>query len=239
MNSENTGESPDPGTVSSMAAVTRKKQKISTKEESNWSSSTKTVVSILISLHLLAVFAAPWGSPEPSSDLAKSVAGIFSPYLQFMSLDNGYRYFAPDPGPSHLVRYELIRDEKIIKSGEFPSRDSHWPRLLYHRHFMLSEMMYQLASAVPEVPPGVLPEDVLTKNERQQVVLFEERSQSLQRSIADHLLATNPDATSVRLQGITHAIPSQFDVQRGMSLDDERLYQTVPLGEFKRSDRRE
>lgn len=152
-----------------------------------------------------------------------------------MSLNNGYRFFAPDPGASHLVKYELLKDGQPIATGKFPDKDSHWPRLYYHRHFMLSEMMFQMAAAVPELPPGVLPDEVMTREERKQVVLFEERSTALQRSIADYLLAVHPEATSVRLVGQTHAIPSQFDVQRGVELADERYFQEVALGEFKRT----
>ena len=217
-----------------MAAVTEKMEKEKSPAISEWSGLRKAVVGSLATVHLLAVFSAPWASPEPSSDLAKSVSGAFTPYQQFMSLDNGYRFFAPDPGPSHLVRYQVIAGEEVIAEGKFPDIERHWPRLHYHRQFMLSEMMYQLASAVPEVPPGILPDDVMTKSERKQVVLLEERSYALQQSIADHLLAGFPDASSVRLIGQTHSVPGQFDVQRGMELSDQRLYQEVPLGSFTR-----
>ncbi len=209
-------------------------EKENSPENIGWSGLAKLVVGSLLSIHLLAVFSAPWASPEPSSDLSKSISRVFAPYLQFMALDNGYRFFAPDPGPSHLVRYQLLAGKDVIAEGKFPDRQSHWPRLLYHRQFMLSEMMYQLASAVPEVPPGILPDEVMTKNERKQVILLEERSGALQQSIANHLLAITPAATAVRLIGQTHAIPGQYDVQRGMSLSDERLYQEVPLGVFTR-----
>ena len=75
----------------------------------------------------------------------------------------------------------------------------------------------------------------MTKNERKQVILLEERSGALQQSIADYLLANSPEATAVRLIGQTHSIPGQYDVQRGMELSDERLYEEVPLGVFVRS----
>ena len=222
------------GTATPPPTVTQNNER-KTLESGDFSPNRKVVVSCLVTLHLLAVFAAPWGSPEPSSDLAKSISGAFAPYLQSLALDNGYRYFAPDPGPSHLVQYELLQDGNVIAQGQFPDIEKHWPRLLYHRHFMMSEMMYQLASAVPEIPPGILPNDVMSRNEQRQVVLYEERSKTLQQSVADYLLSQHPEATTVRLVGRTHNLPSQFDVQRGMELSDERLYQTVPLGEFARS----
>ena len=36
---------------------------------------------------------------------------VFRPYLEAAYLDHGYAFFAPDPGPSHLVRYELEFDD--------------------------------------------------------------------------------------------------------------------------------
>ena len=69
-------------------------------------------------------------------------------------------------------------------------------------------------------------------------MLLEERSYALQQSIADHLLSGFPEATAVRLIGQTHAVPSQYDVQRGLELSDRRLYQEVPLGDFTREDER-
>lgn len=62
-----------------------------------------------------------------------------------MFLDHAYKFFAPNPGASHLLRYDLYfadgtkrvnRDDQIL-----PDRFHHWPRLMYHRHFMLTEFL--------------------------------------------------------------------------------------------------
>ncbi len=69
-----------------------------------WSPIAKTIATLLFMLHLLAVFAAPWSSPPPSSGLAQEVGRFFHPYTQSLAIDKCYRLFAPDPEPSHIVR---------------------------------------------------------------------------------------------------------------------------------------
>src|SRR6185295_16555146 len=100
----------------------------------------RALVSVLVALHVFAVFLGPFALP-PSSDLAAGSFRLFQPYVQGAFLDTGYRFFAPEPGPSHLVRYELIGpdDKPIVRT--FPNRKLDRPRLLYHRHFMLSEFL--------------------------------------------------------------------------------------------------
>jgi hypothetical protein len=37
------------------------------------------------------------------------------------------------------VRYTIEHQDGRREDGVFPDRDAHWPRLRYHRHFMLAE----------------------------------------------------------------------------------------------------
>ena len=54
--------------------------------------------------------------------------------------NHGYHFFAPEPGDSTLLAYEAHRADGTVVSGRIPNRDI-VPRLLYHRHFMLTEQM--------------------------------------------------------------------------------------------------
>src|SRR3990172_7505683 len=92
----------------------------------------RVAVSLLVIVHVFAVFVGPWAMPPQNSELAAGCARIFQPYLDALCLANGYRFFAPEPGPSHLVRYEITHDDGTLESGEFPNRQQHVPRLLYH-----------------------------------------------------------------------------------------------------------
>ena len=76
----------------------------------------------------------------PSSILSQETAQTFRPYLELLYLNHGYKFFAPDPGrSSRLIRYELELPDGTTVEGIFPDRERYWPRLRYHRHFMLSE----------------------------------------------------------------------------------------------------
>jgi hypothetical protein len=190
------------------------------------------VVSVLLVLHLMAVFAAPWSAPPPSSGLSQTVARLFTPYLQAAYLNHGYRFFAPNPGPSHLVRYELEMPDGSIREGRFPDLREHWPRLLYHRHLMVSETVFNLTAPFVEPPPaGVLESEQL----RQQYVKEKANAARLVRSVAQALIRRH-GARRVKLFLQVHVIPPPWELQRGMSLDDQRLYEERLLGEFDGDD---
>ena len=160
------------------------------------------IVSVLLLLHLFAIWVAPFSVP-PSSPLAQAMASLFRPYAEAAFLNHGYKFFAPDPGPTHLVRYELETTDGIKSGGTFPNLKEQQPRLLYHRHMMLSERL--------EGPPQAYWIDAYS------------------RSYAHHLLHTHPDAKKVTLYLVTHALPNPDQVQAGMKLTDPSLYREREL----------
>lgn len=174
------------------------------------SAKVRAVVSLLVILHVGAVFLGPFSTPPQTSDLAMSWARACQPYLDALSLSNGYRFFAPEPGPSHLVRYELTLADGSTREGTFPDRNEHKPRLLYHRYFMLSEFLNTLSN------PGI-PRD---------------RAEAYAKSYAQHLAEAN-DATSVKLYIRRHYVPRMYEVRQGMPLTNKALYEDRLIGEFE------
>ena len=166
------------------------------------------VVSLLLILHLVAIASAPLAM-EPSSLPAQKVFAFFRPYLDASFLNHGYHFFAPEPGPSHLIRYELTFSDGRVEGGVFPDFTRQRPRLNYHRHFMLSEFANRLAV-----------------NDAQQPALHE-----LSQSFARHLMSER-DAESATLFLRRHYIPSPQQVKDGMALDAEELYAERPLGTY-------
>lgn len=108
-----------------------------------WSLPVRIAVLVALMLYLLIVVLAPLTNPAGAPHLTTPVAQKVKPIHEALYLNHGYRFFAPDPGPSHSVLYEIetAAGEKI--KGHFPDRDNTSPRLLYHRWFMLSESMYR------------------------------------------------------------------------------------------------
>ena len=139
-----------------------------------------------------------------------SVWEWYRPYLDAFYLNHGYHFFAPEPGPSHLIRYEMILADGAKKTGFFPNKAEHCPRLLYHRHFMLSEHLSQFAE--PGSPPELL--------------------QAFSRSYAQHLLAQEP-AREVKLILVRHLLADPERVLAGLKLTDKSLYLERPLGTFR------
>jgi hypothetical protein len=109
-----------------------------------WSPRARFIVSVLIILHFAAVISAPLAIPQPSSRLARLVEGYLSPYTSLLYLRHGYRFFAPDPGPSHLLIFEVACEDGTIIKGRFPDSAIHQPRLMYHRFFMVGEHFWNL-----------------------------------------------------------------------------------------------
>ncbi|MEQ1829346.1 MAG: hypothetical protein ABL921_25505 [Pirellula sp.] len=112
----------------------------------------KFVLLALIAVHLLGVVSEPLrffsrtelGGEAPEFSL---LASITRPYSQWLYLDHGYFFFAPNPGPGHLVQYSYSETSKTNAEPKkttaiFPDRTKHRPRLLYHRYFMLSEFYH-------------------------------------------------------------------------------------------------
>jgi hypothetical protein len=97
------------------------------------------LISALLVFHLAAVIISPLSVP-PSSATWNNAWWVFRPYLEMMYLNHGYKYFAPEPGPSTLLAYTLEFDDGSTLEETIPHRGIR-PRLLYHRHFMLTEFL--------------------------------------------------------------------------------------------------
>jgi hypothetical protein len=182
-----------------------------------WSAKARWLVSIALVWHLAGLLVGPISSPP--SILGDHLQAVYLPYLQAAYLNHGYKFFGPDPGPSNLVRYvvELPDGERIEET--FPDRKLHWPRLLYHRYFMLSEFLDGLAG----------PWDPRYEWDRQPPSPAQE---AYIESYAHHLL-TRHGAKRVTLYLVEHRLPSPQEVLDGMRLDDSRLYRSRKLGSFE------
>ena len=112
-------------------------------DELAWSSTTRMVVSALLVGYLFMVVIGPLANPVGSKHLTTPLSNFFRPAHQALFTGHGYRFFGPDPGPSHLLIYKVQKSDGVQIEGRFPNRNEHWPRLLYHRWFMLSERVYE------------------------------------------------------------------------------------------------
>jgi hypothetical protein len=160
-------------------------------------------VNLWLVFHISAIIVAPL-SVAPSSDLIQSAWGFFQPYLQLLYLNHGYHFFAPEPGESTLLAFAAERADGTVVSGRIPNRTI-VPRLLYHRHFMLTEHMRDA--------PDELQQDWVA-------------------SYAEHL-CRKYGAARVSLTGQIHNLPTMEMVRGGVRLDDPTSFEDESLGVFE------
>ncbi|MBS0211004.1 MAG: hypothetical protein JSS27_18830 [Planctomycetes bacterium] len=195
-----------------------------------WGPTVRTIVSMLVVLHVAVVVIGPLSLPP--SWIGSRLRSFVYPYMEAMFLGHAYKFFAPEPGPSHLVHYELELADGSTRKGVFPNLSEEWPRLLYHRHFMLTE---RVAAGPPDLPPAgasgqgqALPQPAPRPDEQPPLTQWE---QDFARSYANHL-KTKYQARRVTLTLERHLFPSMADVQQGLKLDDAKLKQYRNLGTY-------
>lgn len=187
----------------------------------------RTAISAVVVFHVVAVIVPPlWmqtRGPIGVSPSVNSLRGATSAYSQFMYLDRGYAFFGPDPGPSAMFQVAVQQPNGKRAEYLYPDRDRIWPRLRYHRHFMLAEFLNQTY----EVPGP--PEEVI----RDQPVLAEDwrrrryRYEKVRQSMLDHL-AVEYRTDRVAMRRVRHLMPDYNAFRSSpMSLDDPRLYEVL------------
>lgn len=160
-------------------------------------------LNLWLCFHLTAIVVTP-ATVGPSSRSARQVWEVVGPYLQILYLNHGFHYFAPEPGGSSLLEYTLHYANGRKSSGTIPNTDIA-PRLLYHRHFMLTEV---LGNSEPEM------------------------QQKLALSYARQLTRKH-GASSVTLTLVRHELSMMARIRAGGELKDSDLYTREALGTFK------
>ena len=168
-----------------------------------WRRFLRPAVNAWLLVHIAAIIIAP-AAVSPSSDLIQAGWDLFQPYLQVLDLNHGYHFFAPEPGDSTLLAFEAQRADGTVIGGRIPNFGI-VPRLLYHRHFMLTEQMKDAPEALQQEWLG---------------------------SYAEHL-CQKYGAVRVKLKGQIHHLPTMEMVRAGMRLDDPSSYEDEDLGSFE------
>ena len=219
-----------------------------------WSKLKRRLVSLAIVAFLFVLIIGPLSNPVASPYLSGPIAEKISPIQRALFLGHGYRFFGPDPGPGHLLVYQGQRADGSQFEGVFPDSNNHWPRLLYHRWFMLSETVFN--------------EHLLLLSESE----FEQRSEEYKRQIAEYqkagklkfakeliaerdleahqyresrvrvellgaaianVLSQRNDAQSIKLFMQVRQIPLAEEVASGVSIDDPGLLsELLPIGQL-------
>lgn len=185
----------------------------------------KIVISVGLILHLWAVIAEPLRfatrGPFGTSPATSALHSPVRLYSEFTYLNHGYAFFAPQVGPSHLVFAQWKDDAGKERSLLFPDRQEQWPRLLYHRYFMLSEFLNN------NHQPARLPTD-FDRNSP----LFADwrRGRSQYEAVRDSFARKISPSGEVTIQRIEHGMVDPVDFINGVHLQHDSLYRTLPDG---------
>lgn len=162
------------------------------------------------------------------SDVAM-LKGLVGPYMEAMYLEHGYFFFAPNPGPTHLLQCEVRPRSSEPNANQpatatllLPDRKTHWPRLDYHRHFMLSEF-YNALFAPSEPPPGIDPQSVVYRQWQDDLNMY----RTLQNSVEQRMAFLYPDQV-IKLTRLERDLPNEYRVfEEKWRIDDPRLLQPL------------
>lgn len=214
------------------------------------------LVSGWLVIHLLSIVAEPLrmfsrSEYRPAAPHIWLLRSSLAPYIEFLYLSHGYFFFAPNPGPNHILELrfrppterassdtqptlsaESLPDQVDGSQGELgydrwrlPERGKQWPRLLYHRYFMLAEFYQQLYRQAPiELEEEALrvPEVWDQWQEARQLYL------DVQASLRRRAMVMRPQQT-VEIRRLMHELPSDVLIlQEGWKVNDPRLYITLP-----------
>jgi hypothetical protein len=151
--------------------------------------------------------------------------GYLGWYIDAGYLNHGYFFFAPNPGPSHLIRARIeFADGRAPIVETLPDLKAQWPRLLYHRHFMLSEQL-NAQFAPPEPPPDLRSDPSQLERWRRSRAMYELKWNSFE----NHLRAKYPDATSITMARIEHRMIDVAEVvEQHKPLTDPDTFLELP-----------
>lgn len=184
----------------------------------------RAIISLLLIVHIVAIFMPPFmlqaSGSGGTSPIGEVVMNTLQPYIDIAFLNHGYAFFAPNPGPSYLVRARIEFDDGRPPIEEtFPDLDRQWPRLLYHRHFMLSEQLNA------QYQPPQLPQEISQEPELAERWQTARRMYELKwRSFQEHLEVKH-DAPYVTLTRVQHRMIDVFEVgEQDKKLDAPDTY---------------
>jgi hypothetical protein len=109
----------------------------------------KLIISLVILFHCSAILFNVLAGGGPF--VMREVAGYYRPYLVFFWLTNGYRFYAPDPGPTDVVWYHVHFEDGTVAWKVVPRREDYYLRMPFQRHMSIS-MLAMMTTRWVETP---------------------------------------------------------------------------------------
>jgi hypothetical protein len=211
----------------------------------------RAIVSVLAVLHFVgivcAVLSVPAGNRE-SAWLPSLVWSRYQPYLQFMYLNNAYKFYSPEPGPPTLLWFHVEYADGSSRWVYLPTRDQDTKDPLaveFTRRLSLGNAADQVQSigGIPEairqarVAAGNIPKHPELPLDMQ-YRLPNDSSQRLISEFAQHVARAYPhdragiDVSGVKVYVVIHMMLEPPQMASQLSPADKWTYRPFFMGEF-------
>lgn len=199
----------------------------------------KLVVSLVVLVHLAALFSCVLAGGGPFA--MKQVCVLFRPYLRFMWLDNAYRFYAPEPGPTEVLWYYLKYEDGSGRWYQVPRREDFTLRMPFQRYMSIALLASSLtdSQAIPLKDDPEARALALAQNRVKVKTVLDARGLIYFRSYARHIArthATHPH-TGARLLAMDvyraiYYIRSPYQIRQNMDMYDPRLVGVIYYDTF-------
>lgn len=186
----------------------------------------KWLVSLVVLAHFGAIFVnvtsagSPlWPGPQISMEVGRDHV---QPYVTFLLINNAYRFYAPDPGPTDLIWFRLRYKDGSVKWVQTPNPEIFRTRWFYQRELALALSLRQHMGPSENTPNS----QTLNRGGKACVESFARymaRTRDRSRTNPDGTIHENP-VTEVRVYYLYHQILLPWEIQMGIEHTDIRLY---------------
>jgi len=162
----------------------------------------------------------------------RQLSSHFRPYLKTMWLDNAYRFYAPDPGPTDVLWYHLRYEDGSTRWTQVPRREDFYFRMPFQRHMSIA----LLASMMMEQEPVSAKDDsaslarILVSNQPVMRTVLTPGGEIFFRSYARHVGRTEKKhpmsgaaLVSMECYLVKYLIRSPFDMRMNVDMYDPRM----------------
>ncbi len=187
------------------------------------------LVSLLVGIHFFAILTAVTSSGSgkyTSPYVAMQLNEPFQPYLETLFLRNGYRFFAPNPGPNFVVWFRLSYQDGRIRWIEFPKRQNFATPLAYTRMLSVANMGSTTYPDEDDPDKGFV-------NPVTQICLSSFARHIGSEKAVTQSLRDEGDLMSIEIYRIAHLYIMPDQIREGWDYTDLRLYQPMYLGAYR------
>lgn len=209
---------------------------VQSKKPSRW---VKLIVSAIILFHLSAILSHVLSGGGPF--VMRQLSAFYRPYLKTMWLDNAYRFYAPDPGPTEVLWYHLRYDDGSARWTQVPDRDQFYLRMPFQRHMsiaLLASMMTEQEAINPRDDPSSAA-SILVNNRPTMRTVLTPNGEIYYRSYARHIARVHQkhprsgaSLVSMDCYMVQYMPRTPYHMRMGIDMYDPRMIRIQSVATF-------